>query len=347
MKALPPLKVSLHGMNSRMQSMIKAYLQLNCQSVAYVVKEFDADAEIVDLDSEPSENILDERLKQQPSKPIIAISLYDLSSDEAIHVKKPVKADDLVDAIHRAREKIASANVALKQYAPAKPFSSSTVEPSEEIFQSNKQGKEVETKKVELVSVKPTRKTSAFTGSNKVVELKEREKVSRPKNDWKKIEKNTIKETAPVSNSAFSAPYLEEIDRFLKELNHKPRKKPLKPSFVADTRRVAVRYLMFQQIKGQVVNSVFGVSQNFSVGVQVISSKGALVESNKVLKPKKKVTLKIKFDSEHVFNIQAVVVRKEGAKTYGLAFTEFHHEVTEYLISSGHSFDILDDAYAG
>ena len=104
--------------------------------------------------------------------------------------------------------------------------------------------------------------------------------------------------------------------------------------------------MLYQKIKAQLISSVFGVNQSFPIVIQVISSKGALIESDKRLKPKKKLILKIRFDAEHTFTIHTLVVRKNSAKTYGLAFSEFQHEMTEYLISSGRSFDIKDDKYA-
>jgi hypothetical protein len=342
MKAQPPLKVSLHGMNNKMQSMIEAYLQLNCQSLACVVKEFEADAEIVDLDSLPSDNILEERLGMQPPKPIIAISLYDLPSNEATHVRKPVKADDLVDAINWAKKKVFDKKMELKKeikvtyFSPDISLSSPTI---------NKPDNKVGEKRNGLVSMQSVKKKtpSATTNAhNKVVELN-----VNIKNDDQKIEKLEPKKTSSAPNSAFPIPYIEEIDKFLKELNQKVQKKVLTPNFSANSRRASVRYMMFQKVKGRLISSIFGVSQSSSVVVQVISSKGALVEIDKPLKPKKKITLKIKFDSEHVFTIQAIVVRKSGPRTYALSFVEYQHEMTEYLISSGYSFDIIDDATAG
>ena len=75
MRARNLLKVSLHGMNERMQMMMAAYLELNCRGMAYVVDELEAEVEIVDVDVADSKTILQQRLEQQPGKPIIVISL--------------------------------------------------------------------------------------------------------------------------------------------------------------------------------------------------------------------------------------------------------------------------------
>ncbi len=104
MKVKHSLKISLHGMDSRMQSMMASYLELNCKGIACVAKEFEAEAEIVDVDLADSKNILQERLAQKPAKPIIAISLYDISSPLAIYVKKPIKTQDLIKTINTVKK---------------------------------------------------------------------------------------------------------------------------------------------------------------------------------------------------------------------------------------------------
>lgn len=338
MKAQPPLGVSLHGMTDKMQSMMTSYLRLNCQSIASVVNELDADAEIVDLDSLPSKNILAERLAMEGKKPIIALSLYDLPSGDAIHVKKPIKADDLVEAIRWARKKITANKAALIKEIQAKETSLSK--------KTSKANQQVATEKNGLVLIKPEQKTSTSTSDN-VTELKASIKTeAKPSKNKQKIEQKVSKETASTPNSAFPSHYVEEIDRFLIELNQKTRKKQ-KPSFAADTRRGEIRYMLFKKVNGLIISSVFGVSQSLPVVVQAISSKGALIESKKTLKLKKKLTLKIKFDADHEFTIQATIVRKNDATTYALAFADFQHKMTEYLINSGRSFDIQNDAYTG
>ncbi|MCK5830966.1 MAG: PilZ domain-containing protein [Methylococcales bacterium] len=106
MRARNLLKVSLHGMNERMQMMMAAYLELNCRGMAYVVDELEAEVEIVDVDVADSKTILQQRLEQQPGKPIIVISLYDELSDLAFYVKKPIETNDLVNALNKAKEVI-------------------------------------------------------------------------------------------------------------------------------------------------------------------------------------------------------------------------------------------------
>lgn len=106
-KDLKPLKVSLHGMDERMQKMMANYLKLPCRGTAIVVSEdLEAHAEIVDIDLALSETILDDRLKTSSSKPIIALSLNQISKDGVIYVRKPIQVKEVMAAFDLARNVI-------------------------------------------------------------------------------------------------------------------------------------------------------------------------------------------------------------------------------------------------
>jgi len=105
-KDLQPLKVSLHGMNERMHKMMVHYLKLPCKGIAIAVDDDQAHAEIVDVDLSPSESLLEERLAQQPTKPIIALSLNEISLSGVIYVKKPIEIPDVLAAFAVAKDVI-------------------------------------------------------------------------------------------------------------------------------------------------------------------------------------------------------------------------------------------------
>ncbi len=109
-----PLKISLHGMSNRTQKMMESYLTLVCGDIATLVKDEDAEAEIIDIDSPQANNLLKKRLAQRPSKPIIAISLYEVSSTEVIFVKKPLVVSIFIHALLTVKHQIQS-NHALKK----------------------------------------------------------------------------------------------------------------------------------------------------------------------------------------------------------------------------------------
>ncbi len=106
-KDLKPLKVSLHGMDERMQKMMANYLRLPCRGTAIVVLDDEkAHAEIVDVDLATSETILEDRLKTSAPKPIIALSLNPISKAGVIYVKKPIQVKEVLAAFNRARNTI-------------------------------------------------------------------------------------------------------------------------------------------------------------------------------------------------------------------------------------------------
>ena len=106
-KGLKPLKVSLHGMDKQLRKMMKYYLKLHCKGTAIVVDGDDeAHVEIVYVDLPQSKSLLNERLAHQPSKPIIAISINEISTSGVIYVKKPIHATDVLVAFGVAKDVI-------------------------------------------------------------------------------------------------------------------------------------------------------------------------------------------------------------------------------------------------
>ena len=118
-KDLKPLKVSLHGMNERMHKMMVNYLKLPCKGTAIVVDDDNALVEIVDVDLSPSKTLLEERLAQQPSKPIIALSLDEISTSGVIYVKKPIEVPDVLAAFAVAKDVILGKTTLEKITKPA------------------------------------------------------------------------------------------------------------------------------------------------------------------------------------------------------------------------------------
>ncbi len=339
MKTQQSLKVSLHGMNSRMQVMMASYLELNCNRIANVVDDAEAEAEIVDVDLSGSTNILEERLAQQPSKPIIVLSLYDDSSNlkGIVYVKKPVKDDELIKAINKVKNGNAL-EVADKNSDGSMP----------ELVELLKQNRQEKLKQIEKSKNKPS--------VNNVVET-EKKCIGSNNNPGKTKNKNqpltekdaeVLRETKDIVSINSTRPR-PEIDKFLREFNYSIQKKDpnkkrdkkinLHPSI--NNRRNTVRYV-FQAITGCLKkNSLLGgLNSSLPVIVEAISSKGALIKVEKTLRLSRKVILEIELDSKYVFTIPAKVIRQNSNTTYGLAFLDYQHKLTEYLIGSGRSFNI-------
>jgi hypothetical protein len=97
------LKVSLHGMNTRVYKMMVNFLEITCKSIASVVEESESEIEIIDADLTDSKSLIEERLLRQPSKPIIVLSLHKISFDNIIYVKKPIDVLSLKKALKTAK----------------------------------------------------------------------------------------------------------------------------------------------------------------------------------------------------------------------------------------------------
>lgn len=346
MKVQHSLKVSLHGMNSRMQAMMASYLELNCNGIAYVVDEIEADAEIVDVDLADSKNILEERLSQQTSKPIIAISLYDLSSNAIIYVKKPIKVDQLVTAIDKAKNGfIGSGNENSENSIPELAV----------LLNENGSTKKIKTKKEKEKSsvIDQSKNKSSPVFANQAIVKSENNLVSSEDNLAKpqltKLpftgkETEVRRDTKDIVSINSSRPR-PEIDKFLQEFDHSINKKDSKEkggsSSLGNNRRNTVRYV-FQAVTGCLKKKSLlgGLNTSLPVIVEAISSKGALIKVEKALKLSRKVTLEIQLDSQYIFTIPAKVIRQNSKTTYGLAFLDYQHKLTEYLIGSGRSFNI-------
>ncbi|MGR8942455.1 MAG: hypothetical protein ACU83P_12790 [Gammaproteobacteria bacterium] len=98
-----PLKVALHGMDGRSSKTMTMFLQGPCRGIAIVVNAEDAEIDVFDGDAPASKSLLTERLEQGAQKPIIVLSLQDLHHEGALHVRKPVKTDDMITVLKHAR----------------------------------------------------------------------------------------------------------------------------------------------------------------------------------------------------------------------------------------------------
>jgi hypothetical protein len=98
-----PLKVALHGMDERSLKMMSMYLQGPCRGAAVVVHSNDAEVDICDADTISGQKSLAERLEKGLLKPVIVLSLNDKKHENTLFVRKPVKTDDMLAALSRAR----------------------------------------------------------------------------------------------------------------------------------------------------------------------------------------------------------------------------------------------------
>lgn len=104
-KKTVPLKVSLFGMNNRAQKLMANSLRMLKDSIdTEVVSDIEGQVEIIDLDLSTSDpNLLEDRLAQHPTKPIIVLSLQETLSNEVMYIKKPLQSAALLVALKKAK----------------------------------------------------------------------------------------------------------------------------------------------------------------------------------------------------------------------------------------------------
>lgn len=103
-----------------------------------------------------------------------------------------------------------------------------------------------------------------------------------------------------------------------------------------DNKRYAVRYIR-SNIKASVLKvKLFGLGKPIGLELLDISSKGALISTNKKIRKNKKITLILEFEDGKVFEIESKIVRleKDQSFQYGVKFNRFHHDLGNYLLET-------------
>jgi len=99
-----PLQIALFGMDDRAYKTMSMYLKGPCKGIAVVVNEFEAEIDIIDADHIKAKALLAERKNKGASRPILILSLEELSIEGTLYVKKPVSKEGLLTALNKAKE---------------------------------------------------------------------------------------------------------------------------------------------------------------------------------------------------------------------------------------------------
>ena len=352
-------------MNKKMQKMMANYLEISCKGLVHVVGENEAHAEIIDVDLAHSKSLLTERLSQQPSKPIIALSAQKISIENVIYVKKPIETPNVINALKTAKTNLLSNKELSSEKISRQKINRSPARKRARLAKSSENKKTTKTKqatnsvdsdtsiptkdldsKPHSVS-KPPNTTAVFserelpgrqqTKNNEVRTSTHPTLTSKPEKSPHNI-KNCIKKNKATerNNSKPFSNYIIEIDKLLKELQN-PFKKSKKKTNISKNNRKTVRYA-FEPIEAKLNKKYFTKNIDFTVLILDISSRGALIELQKPSKLRRKVTLIIQLGTQNFFRCPAQIVRNEGETRYGLQFVKNQHELIDHLIDEGHSF---------
>ena len=102
-----PIKVALYGMDPRSYKTMELYLKGPCRGVAIVVNEAEAEIDIIDADFATAGEILENRRRQTPQRPIVLMSLQPLKVENTLFVQKPVNAVELMAVLNKLKADIA------------------------------------------------------------------------------------------------------------------------------------------------------------------------------------------------------------------------------------------------
>ncbi len=102
-------------MDANSRKRMANYLNICCKNEAFVVEDSEAQAEIVDVDQQFSFNSLKERVALNHSRPIIAISIRDVDLENVIFLKKPIKIEQMLNAITKVKGVLVRSKVKLNE----------------------------------------------------------------------------------------------------------------------------------------------------------------------------------------------------------------------------------------
>jgi len=224
---LSSLRVSLHGMDVNSRKRMANYLDMCCKNEAFVVEDSEAQAEIVDADQLLSFDLLKERMMMSHPKPIIAISIRDVDLENVIYLKKPIKIEQMLDAITKVKGILLNSSIQSKE-----EIKKSSVEP--DIQQAGTE-KELNIAKCD---------DSAYIGKMSVKELLNRwpekfrdNEASVLINDTKpsiSISEQEVKESAGLPDWPDSLP--GDVNPKRMEAGQTPKKKRLNPQITENSK---------------------------------------------------------------------------------------------------------------
>lgn len=171
-----PIRVALFGMDGRTLKTMVLYLQGPCRGIAVVVDELDAEVDIIDADFTNVNDLVTERQSKAPNRPILILSLRELSIEGTIFVKKPVQATELIAGLKEANEIISKGEVTKNSQKSSKKISapkteapiSQVTKKDPEIIKEPEIKQKLEVKK--NINTEETKKTSKHQAAKQINE---------------------------------------------------------------------------------------------------------------------------------------------------------------------------------
>ncbi len=104
-KNLKPIKLAVHGVDSRSLKTMMLFLHGPCEGAAIVVNQAnDGEVDVFDADSSNSLKLLEKHLQDTAlTKPVIVMSLKDYMHDGILHLVKPIKKNEMLRVLEQSK----------------------------------------------------------------------------------------------------------------------------------------------------------------------------------------------------------------------------------------------------
>ncbi|MCU7842072.1 MAG: hypothetical protein KZQ94_22215 [Candidatus Thiodiazotropha sp. (ex Troendleina suluensis)] len=103
-----PIRVAVIGMDERLKNALSLFFEGSCNNIGVLVDEDTAEAGIIDVDAYRGRENLTHYKERHPDQSIILISINDVSLDDEVSLKKPLKQKQLISALIQAKKRIIS-----------------------------------------------------------------------------------------------------------------------------------------------------------------------------------------------------------------------------------------------
>ncbi len=128
-----PLKIAALGLDTRAQNLFRMFFRGPCENQAAMVDhEKEADAFLIDLDTQQGAKLLAQQRENHPDRILILLSVKEQVFDKGtVFVKKPAQAQSMIAAIEKARALVKTREPKEKASRFGWPFSKSQAQRSE------------------------------------------------------------------------------------------------------------------------------------------------------------------------------------------------------------------------
>lgn len=103
-----PLRVRIQGVTDKMLNIFQYFFRDPCNEYCEIVNDESADLTIIDLDGIEGRRLVDEHQQKHPQRSLIVFSIHPQQIDNAIFLQKPLKPEQLMNALEIVNQTIQS-----------------------------------------------------------------------------------------------------------------------------------------------------------------------------------------------------------------------------------------------